>query len=149
MRASATPTHWDEWLEGTAIGWRQAIADLVVYLRTGVPARRFVAAMHSPGMTMRDTDAGVEVAASRPATLADQAGLAAGDLLLRVGGVPVFAITDVWVLMREHGPGTELEIEYVRSDERRHGRAGWPPRPRDVGRLSPLARTDQRETERL
>jgi uncharacterized protein YndB with AHSA1/START domain len=114
--------HWDEWLEGTAIGWSQAIADLVVYLRTGVPARRFVAAMQSPGMTMRDGDGGVEVASVSVGALADQAGLEAGDLLLRVGGVPVFAITDVWVLMREHGTGTELEVEYLRSDQRRHGK---------------------------
>ena len=121
--------HWDEWLEGTANGWRQAIADLVLYLRTGVPARRFVTEMHSPGMTMCDTDAGIEVARVSAGTLAAEAGLQPGDLLLRVGGVPVFTITDVWVLMREHGPGMEFELEYVRSHERLRGTGvltpGW------------------------
>ena len=52
---------WDEWLEGTSVGWAQAIADLIVYLHTGVPARRFATTMQSPGMTMVDTDAGIEV----------------------------------------------------------------------------------------
>ena len=73
--------HWDEWLEGTELGWSQAIADLIVYLRTGVPARRFVAETQSPGMTMTDTDAGVEVCTVASGGLADDAGLQAGDLL--------------------------------------------------------------------
>ena len=120
--------HWDEWLEGTELGWSQAIADLIVYLRTGVPARRFVAETQSPGMTMTDTDAGVEVCTVASGGLADGAGLQAGDLLLRVGGVPVFSIAELWVLMREHRAGTELTVEYVRARERCHGRGaltGW------------------------
>jgi S1-C subfamily serine protease len=121
--------HWNEWLEGTSIGWRQAIADLVAYLTTGVTARRFVSPMHSPGMTMHDTDAGVEVSTVVPGHLADQAGVRPGDLLLRVGGVPIFAITDLWVLMREHPPGTTLAIEYVRAGQRLDGAGvlvgGW------------------------
>jgi hypothetical protein len=69
------------------------LTDLVVYLRTGLPARRLVAALQSPGMTMRGGDAGIEGASISEGALADQAGLEVGDLLLRVGGVPVFAIT--------------------------------------------------------
>jgi uncharacterized protein YndB with AHSA1/START domain len=112
---------WDEWLEGTTLGWTQAIADLLVYLETGVPARRFVTQTHSPGMTMRDTPGGVEVLTVSPGTLADQAGMAPGDLVLRVGGVPVFTIAELWVLMREHGPKTQLDVEYIRSGERLFG----------------------------
>ncbi|MGH9216487.1 MAG: SRPBCC domain-containing protein [Acidimicrobiales bacterium] len=112
---------WDEWLEGTSLGWGQAIADLIVYLHTGVPARRFATAMNSPGMTMADTDGGIEVRTVVAGGMADQAGLRAGDLVLRVGGVPVFSIAEVWVLMREHHPGATLEIEYVRGGERLHG----------------------------
>jgi len=105
---------WDEWLEGTANGWRQAIFDLVAYLTTGVPARRFATVMHSPGMTMTDTDAGVVVQDVSERGLAREAGLSPGDLLLRIGGVPVFTISDVWVLMRLHAPGVQLAVEYVR-----------------------------------
>jgi len=113
--------HWDEWLEGTANGWTQAICDLIAYLRTGVPPRRFATAMQSPGMTMHDTDAGVVVETVESGRMADQAGLRPGDLLLRVGGAPVFCISDLWVLMREHGWGTRFDVEYVRGNERRQG----------------------------
>ena len=121
---------WDEWLEGTTLGWNQAIADLIVYLETGVTARRFTSEMHSPGMTMHETEAGLRVRSVDPGNLAEEAGLAVGDLLLRVGGVPVFTIPELWVLMREHGPGATFEIEYVRDGECRRGtgvvRGGWP-----------------------
>jgi uncharacterized protein YndB with AHSA1/START domain len=112
---------WDEWLEGTSIGWAQAIADLIVYLHTGVPARRFATAMQSPGMTMADTDAGIEVLVVIAGGLADQAGLRPGDLVLRVGRAPVFSIAELWVLMREHGAGSSFEIDYVRGGERLRG----------------------------
>jgi S1-C subfamily serine protease len=77
--------------------------------------------MNSPGMTMADIDGGIEVRTVAAGGMADQAGLRAGDLVLRVGGVPVFSIAEVWVLMREHHPGATLEIEYVRGGERLHG----------------------------
>jgi uncharacterized protein YndB with AHSA1/START domain len=107
---------WDEWLEGTSIGWTQAIADLVVYLETGVVVRRFNVAMQSPGMTMRDEPGGVRVERTFPGGLAEGAGIREGDLLVRLAGVPVFTITDVWVLMRQHGVGDACVVEYVRGD---------------------------------
>jgi uncharacterized protein YndB with AHSA1/START domain len=121
---------WDEWLEGTSLGWNQAIADLYVYLETGVTARRFASEMHSPGMTMHQTDAGLRVRSVEPDNLAAQAGLEVGDLVLTVGGVPIFTIPELWVLMREHGAGAKFAIEYVRDGERRRGtgvvHGGWP-----------------------
>jgi uncharacterized protein YndB with AHSA1/START domain len=130
-----TGEDWDEWLEGTSIGWDQAIADLIVYLHTGVTAGRFVTEMHSPGMTMTDTAGGVEVVTVLPGMLADQAGLAPGDLVLRMGATPVYHITDIWVLMREHPAGTKFEIEYVRDGAVGHGvgvvTGGWDP-PADL-----------------
>jgi predicted metalloprotease with PDZ domain len=121
---------WDEWLEGTTLGWNQGIADLIAYVETGVAARRFTTEMHSPGMTMYQTDAGLRVRSVEPDNLAAQAGLEVGDLLLAVGGVPVFTIAELWVLMREHGAGAKFEIEYVRNGERRRGtgvvHGGWP-----------------------
>jgi uncharacterized protein YndB with AHSA1/START domain len=113
--------NWDEWLEGTSLGWSQAIADLIVYLEAGVPATRFVTRMQHPGMTTTETDAGVVVLTVTPGGLADQAGVVPGDLVLRVGGVPVFTIGELWVLMREHPLGTRFEIEYIRGTERRRG----------------------------
>ena len=117
-----------EWLEGTSLGWAQAIRDLNAYLLTGVPARRFASEMQSPGMQMHDTDAGIVVDVVEPGGMADQAGLHRGDLVLRVGNAPVFAIAELWVLMRLYPAGTTLEIEYVRDGERRDGKGtigGW------------------------
>jgi uncharacterized protein YndB with AHSA1/START domain len=109
---------WDEWFEGTSLGWSHAIADLVCYLTTGVAARRFNAGMRSPGMTMRDTLAGVVVDDVQPDGLAAGAGLATGDLLLELGGVTVFTISDVWVVMRRARDGEVLEVVAVRDGGR-------------------------------
>jgi len=109
---------WDEWIEGTNLGWSQAIADLIVYLETGVPARRFTTAMQPPGMRMADTPAGVVVERVEPAGLASRAGLEPGDILLTVGGAPIYSIAELWVLLREHSQGTRLAIDYIRNGER-------------------------------
>ena len=45
------------------------------------------------------------------------AGCRAGDLVLRLAGVPVYSITDTWVLMRLHTVGSRCTIEYVRDGE--------------------------------
>ena len=102
-----------DWLEGTSLGWDEAIADLCCYLTTGVAPRRFNDGMRSPGMFMKDTPAGVKVTVVHPVGLADEAGIVAGDLLLRVHGVPVFSVSDLWVLMRQLPVGAPVEVEYV------------------------------------
>jgi uncharacterized protein YndB with AHSA1/START domain len=115
-----------EWLEGTSLGWTQAVADLVCYLTTGVPARRFVTGMRSPGMFTTDTQAGVVVETVHSEGLAAEAGLRAGDLVLSLSGVPVYSISDLWVLMRGAKEGDRFDVEYVRAGERcgGSGRAG-------------------------
>ena len=113
---------WDEWMEGTSHGWDQAIADLIFYLETGVPAERFVSRLSAPGMRLREDPAGLVVTRVAPAGLAAEAGLAAGDRLLRLGGAPVWTIGETWVVLRLHQPGDELEVDYVRDGERRSGR---------------------------
>ena len=121
--------HWDEWLEGTELGWSQAIADLD---RVSPHGRSGAAIRCRDAVSGHDDDA-IPTRAWKSARvasggLADGAGLQAGDLLLRVGGVPVFSIAELWVLMREHRAGTELKVEYVRARERCHGRGaltGW------------------------
>jgi S1-C subfamily serine protease len=112
---------WDEWLDGTSLGWDQAIADLYLYVETGVPARRFATRMHPPGMTMTERPAGLEVRTVTPGQLADRAGLQPGDLILRVADTPVFTIRELWVLMREHSQGEALTVDYVRDREQGHG----------------------------
>ncbi len=112
---------WDEWLEGTTVGWSQAIADLIAYLETGAAPRRFFTAMRNPGMRVVETPAGIEVEHVQPGAMADQAGLRRGDLVLRLRSVPVYSIPELWVLMREHHAGTSFDIEYIRDGEIQRG----------------------------
>ena len=105
---------WDEWLEGTSLGWTQAIADLIVYLETGVATHRFTAGMSSPGMSMTDIPGGVRVLDVQPVGLAADAGLQRDDLLVRIDGTPIFTISDLWVLMHQRSPGERCTVEYVR-----------------------------------
>ncbi len=108
-------------VESTSLGWSQAIADLTVYLERGVTADRFVRRMLNPGMQTTETPAGLEVRTVEPGGFADQAGLRPGDLLLALGGVPIYTRPELWVLMRERAPGDKLTAEYVRASERLSG----------------------------
>ncbi len=105
----------------TSLGWSQAIADLTVYLERGVKADRFVRRMLHPGMQTTETPAGLEVRKVEPGGFADRAGLRPGDLLLALGGVPIYTRPELWVLMRERAPGDKLTAEYVRAGERLSG----------------------------
>ena len=113
---------WGEWIEGTTLGWGQAIADLIVYLEHGVVAGRFVGSMEPPGMRTHDTPAGLVIDAVMEGGLAAQAGLARGDLILSAGGAAIYTLPELWVLLREHGPGDPLEIEYVRDGKKLTGK---------------------------
>ena len=108
-------------VEATTIGWAQGLADLRVLLDRGVPAGRFMRPWTYPGMRVSETPAGVEIRRVDPGGFADQAGLRAGDLLLALGGAPVFTQRELWVLQREHGPGDKLTAEYLRGSERLSG----------------------------
>lgn len=105
---------WIDELQSHTQGWNQAIADLVLWLETGVRFPRFHAWKSMLGVATLDVPAGVQVIKVVPDTFAAQCGLEAGDLLLEVGGAGVFDRTDLWVLTREHHPGDELEAAYLR-----------------------------------
>lgn len=104
-----------DWFEGTSLGWDEAIADLCCYLTTGIAPRRFNDGMRSPGMFLRDSAAGPVVEQVHEAGLASDAGLLPGDLVVRVARVPVFSISDLWVLMRQHAEGARVDVEFVRA----------------------------------
>ena len=73
-------------------------------------------------MRSTDTPAGIVVQAVVPGGLADQAGLQPDDIVLTVGGAPVFTLPELWVLLREHTLGEALEFEYVRNGQRCNGK---------------------------
>ena len=112
---------WQSSLGGADFGWDQAIADLQAYVRTGVPARRFTVALADPGMRVGATPAGLEVLEVRPGGCADSAGMRAGDLILTAAGAPVYSYTELWVVLRQRGPGAVMEFEYARGGARHAG----------------------------
>jgi uncharacterized protein YndB with AHSA1/START domain len=113
---------WDDWLEGTSLGWDQAISDLIAYVETGVVARRFVQPLNPLGVRMHETPAGLRVDRVEAGQFGDSAGVAAGDLLLTIAGAPVYRIGEVWTVSRlVAGTGTDVTVEYVRDGERRTG----------------------------
>jgi uncharacterized protein YndB with AHSA1/START domain len=121
---------WGEWIEGTTLGWTQAIADLIVYLEQGVVAGRFTSGMEPPGMRTTDTPGGMVVDEVLDGGWASQAGLQPGDLLLNVGGVAIYTLPEFWVLLRVYKHGDALAVDYVRNGQRLTGRGtlsatGW------------------------
>ncbi|GAA5039289.1 uncharacterized protein YndB with AHSA1/START domain [Thermocatellispora tengchongensis] len=113
---------WLGQLESWALGWSQNLANLYLYLRTGVGFDRFFTWKSETGVTVTDTPAGPEVLVVKPGSFAEQAGVRVGDIVVQVGAAPVFGQSDLWVLEREHEPGEELEAMYVRGDKLLRGR---------------------------
>ncbi len=114
-------------IESTGYGWDEAIADLILYLETGINALRHFTYWGSLEATFRETGAGVRVVDVGTAGYAAEAGLQAGDLLLRLNGAPVIRLSDVWFLQREHDPGKEIEVEFVRDGKVQRGTAPLSP----------------------
>ncbi len=110
-------------VESVSLGWTQALADLVVYLERGVPAGRFVRRMLHAGLQVTESTAGLEVRAIEPGGFAERAGLQPGDLLLALGGVPIYTRPELWVVLRGHAPGDKLTAEYARDGDRLSGAA--------------------------
>jgi uncharacterized protein YndB with AHSA1/START domain len=126
----------DVFSESNALGWELGFMDLVLYLETGQHVRRhyFGAAKSATGVTFATRDWGLEVLAVQPGSFGAEAGLTRGDRLVSMGRVPIFARSDVWLLLEEHAPGAKLDVEYIRGRDLRHGSGSLSPFfPRAVG----------------
>ncbi len=84
------------------------------------------------GLITIDTPAGVEVVEVVPGSFGDQAGLAAGDLVVELDRAGVYDRSDLWLLAGEHAPGDELEVVYARGRELLHGRGTLAPMVAEV-----------------
>ena len=114
---------WQSQLESTTCGWSQAIADLVLYLESGVVAKRFVQAWHHPGFQAIEVPSGLRVVGIDEGGFGERVGLRTGDVLLTFGGAPVYLQSDLAVVGRTHQPGEKLTLEWVRGGERLQGSA--------------------------
>jgi serine protease DegQ len=65
------------------------------------------------------TDEGVIVQSVVPGGPADDAGIEAGDVIVRLGDQPVRTVEDFLVELRDYEPGDELAVEVVRNGDRR------------------------------
>jgi aminopeptidase YwaD len=65
------------------------------------------------------SEPGVALTGVRPGSPAERAGLAAGDVLLRVSATKLLSLSDLAFALRSHRPGDEVEIEWARGGEKR------------------------------
>lgn len=113
---------WLHYATNTARGWDESLADFVLYVETGVLGGRHFQFTSGIAATTLQADAGVRITGVVPGGFAEACGMCAGDLLLRLNGVPVLTGSDVAFLCREHAPGTTIEAQYVRGGELLTGR---------------------------
>jgi uncharacterized protein YndB with AHSA1/START domain len=116
---------WRLFQEAQSLGMDETLYDLVLYLETGVAGGRH---FHSRpagnlGASMLESRRGVQVVAIVPGGFAEEAGLRAGDTLVRLAGASVFRRSDVVALQRAFAPGTEVEVDFVREGRLLTGRA--------------------------
>jgi hypothetical protein len=65
---------------------------------------------------------GVALSGVRPGSPAERAGLAGGDVLLRVGTTKLLTLQDLAFALRSHRAGEEVEVEWERAGEKRTAR---------------------------
>jgi hypothetical protein len=109
--------------ESNFLGYSHGFCDLVFYLETGQSAGRhyFGCTQSCTGVLYKELDWGVEVLKVTAGSFGAEAGLERGDRIVSLGGVPIYTRNDVWGLVTEHRPGTEIVVDYVRGGERRNG----------------------------
>jgi uncharacterized protein YndB with AHSA1/START domain len=119
---------WAANIENVGLGWSQTLAALDLYLRTGVRLDRFFTTFKSDlGLQADDVLAGPLVVSVAEGSFAESAGVAPGDIIVRVGEAPVFGRSDLWLFTREHDAGEEVEIAYVRDGAIHTGRGALSP----------------------
>lgn len=109
-----------DWLgkaQAVTQGWGNCIADLILYLETGVRFNRMFTWRWTFGAGVEDTPAAPRIIAVRPGTYAERARLQVGDLVVQVGSAPIFGLSDLWLLCREHTAGEQLEVSVIRGGE--------------------------------
>jgi uncharacterized protein YndB with AHSA1/START domain len=111
-----------------ALGWDESLADMALLVEHGVRYSRHMSPRCQLGAELEAGVAGLAVVSVTPGSGADEAGLRPGDLLVRLGGAPLFGRSDLALLMREHPPGSRLEVAYVRSGRMLTGVASLRPR---------------------
>lgn len=106
----------DDWLHhgaGRWLGWQCVMADLEVFYRTGKVLGRFYATpFMAVGVHGFEDGGGLRVRGVVPDSFAAQAGIEEGDIIVSLGGAPVYGLAELWSLPRVlHG---DTEVTYLR-----------------------------------
>jgi uncharacterized protein YndB with AHSA1/START domain len=105
-------------------GTDETLADLLLYLRSGVPFPRHNRGERSDlGLVALEVPGGVEVRRVQPGTFADRLGLAPGDLLVELDGAGVFGLSDLAFFAKLRTAGETAAARWVRDGALRHGSA--------------------------
>jgi hypothetical protein len=106
--------------------WLQAehlFADLHLFFDTGVVARRAWLPWAPLGAQVEPRPYGLEVASTGAGTWAERIGLSAGDVILTIGGAPIYNVGELGVLERIARTGEELTATWGHDGERLEGTA--------------------------
>ena len=116
-------------LSGIMRGQEETIADLILYLETGVAFPRHHHRERSwIGFSGGETRSGVVVRSVQAGTFADRLGLQAGDVLVDLGGASVFSFAEVQFFAKEHAPGEHAAAAWIRDGTLMRGEAELGPR---------------------
>lgn len=105
---------WEHIVTAHRIGTDEGFADLILYLETGVALPRHPVERSWHGLFVEQAGAGLRVRAVQPTSFADRLGLQPGDLLVELGGAPVFGHRELMFFVREHSAGETAAAAWVR-----------------------------------
>ena len=91
------------------MGGDQITADLILFLDRGVQVSRHSMPWAFAGLMVREVETGLEVAAAVPGSFADRVGLQEGDLVVTLGGAPLFTELGLQTALRFLKTGDETE----------------------------------------
>lgn len=96
-------------------GTDETLADLLLYLRTGVPFPRHNRGERSYlGLAALELPCGVEVRRVQPGAFADRIGLRPGDLLVALDGAGVFGLSDLAFFAKLRPAGAKAGARWIR-----------------------------------
>jgi uncharacterized protein YndB with AHSA1/START domain len=129
-RITITHSGWRDTPEGdcdrraTAHGSSETIADLQLYLRTGVPFPRHHRGVNCDlGLCLREVPAGLEVRAVQPGGFGERVGLEAGDLVVELDGASLFGLAEVAFFTKLRSAGHKARVRWVRGGALKEGEA--------------------------
>ncbi len=114
---SGFPAWIERNIEAITIGWTHIVADFALYVRTRQRGKRHIARWGSPGIEVRDSLEGPVVTAVRDDSYGKRVGLAEGDIVLTVGGVPMANSRDFYSAVRLLRTGEPVVATWIRGRE--------------------------------